>query len=365
MDAKILSSVAQLTNAELLARVKHFAECERSTTATLIAHLSELDKRRLYLAEGCSSLFTYCTQILCLSEHAAYGRIEAARIVQRFPVILEMLEKGSLNLTTVCLLATHLTDKNHREVLEQARHKSKRQVEELLARLHPQAAVPSTIRKLPIPSRVSGLPEAAENLNPSLQPADQNQDPSLLAIASPPSRPATIVPLAPERYKVQFTVSAETHKKLRLAQNLLRHQIPDGDPAAIFDRALSLLLDYLVKKRLAVTERPREGRDNTSGSRHIPSDVRRGVWLRDGGRCAFVGENGRRCMEEGFLVYHHVTPHASGGPPTMDNIQLRCRAHNVFEAELECGTYKPQVLREHSPFYVVPVEGQLVRSEFG
>src|SRR5687767_8641493 len=99
MDTKTLSSVAQLANAELLTRVKHLAECERAATATLIAHLSELDKRRLYLAEGYSSLFTYCTQVLCLSEHAAYGRIEAARIVQRFPVILEMLEQGSLNLT--------------------------------------------------------------------------------------------------------------------------------------------------------------------------------------------------------------------------------------------------------------------------
>jgi hypothetical protein len=153
-----------------------------------------------------------------------------------------MLEQGSLNLTTVCLLAKYLTDKNHREVLEQAKNKSKRQVEELLARLHPQPAVPSTIRKLPIASRVIAFSEAEDNLNPCLQPTDKNEGPALLNVTSPPARPATIVPLAPERYKVQFTVSAETHRKLCLAQNLLRHQILDGDPAEIFDRALSLSL---------------------------------------------------------------------------------------------------------------------------
>ncbi len=61
---------------------------EREATAALIAALGELDARRLYLAEGCSSLFTYCTQVLHLSEHAAYGRIEAARAARKWPVVL-------------------------------------------------------------------------------------------------------------------------------------------------------------------------------------------------------------------------------------------------------------------------------------
>lgn len=97
----MLSSVVHLSNDELLARVKQLAGREREFTASLIAHLTELDERRLYLAEGYSSLFTYCTQELRLSEHAAYGRIEAARLIRKFPVLLEMLEHGSVNLTTV------------------------------------------------------------------------------------------------------------------------------------------------------------------------------------------------------------------------------------------------------------------------
>ena len=355
----MLSSVVHLSNHELLARVKHLAEREREATASLIAHLAELDKRRLYLAEGCSSLFTYCTQVLHLSEHAAYGRIEAARMVRRFPVILEMLEVGSVNLTTVGLLAAHLTQENHREVLDMARHKSKRQVEELLARLRPQPPVPSSIRRLPTASHTVASPPAQQEAAASTQPTGDGHGavaPGLSAATYKPAqgRPAAIVPLTPERYKVQFTVSAETHEKLRLAQDLLRHQIPDGDPAAIFDRALTALLQDLAKKKLAATDRPRGSRGLIPGSRNIPAEVKRAVWLRDGGRCAFVARNGRRCTEQGFLEFHHVTPYAVGGPPTVDNIQLRCRAHNGYEAELDFGPRNRSVVREPRAPYSSP-----------
>ena len=108
---------SDLSNHDLLAEVQRFAAREREATAHLIAALMEIEVRRLYLGEGCSSLFTYCTQVLNLSEHAAYGRIEAARAARRFPVILERLLDGSLTLTSVCLLAPHLTAANHIAVL--------------------------------------------------------------------------------------------------------------------------------------------------------------------------------------------------------------------------------------------------------
>jgi hypothetical protein len=111
--------------------------------------LMELDARRLYLAEGFSSLFIYCTQALHLSEHAAYNRIEAARAARRFPVILDLIDEGAITLTGVRLLAPHLTVANHRDVLASARHKNKRDVELLVASLHPQPDVPAVIRKLP------------------------------------------------------------------------------------------------------------------------------------------------------------------------------------------------------------------------
>jgi hypothetical protein len=347
----MLSAVARLSNQELVARVTHLAEREREATAALIAHLAELDARRLYLAEGCSSLFTYCTQRLHLSEHAAYGRIEAARAARRFPIIIERLAEGAVTLTAVGLLAAHLTRENHRDLLDTARHTSKRQVEELVARLRPQPPVPASIRRLPTVSHASASATALQGAATGPQPAGTGQGVTstvrpALAITPPPARPAVVAPLAPERYKVQFTASAETYEKLRLAQALLRHQIPDGELGKIIDRALTALLADLARKKFAATDRPHTGRGTAPGSRHVPAEVRRAVWLRDGGRCAFMGRNGRRCAEQGFLEFHHVTPYAAGGEPTADNIQLRCRAHNGYEAEWYFGRRTPSGGRE-------------------
>ena len=333
-----LSQLAHLSDDDLLEEVRRLAKCERQATALLIASLAELDARRLYHGQGCSSLFTYCTQVLRLSEHAAYGRIEAARVARRFPVILGLLANGSVNLTAVGLLAPHLTPQNHRELLDSACHKSKRDVEHLVVSLRPQPPVPSTVRKLPSPK-----PPETARVDPVVVQNDAAPSPAP-CFASPPTRPAVVSPLAPDRYKVQFTVSRETYEKLRRAQDLLRHTIPSGDPAAIFDRALTLLLADLERTKLAATERPRATGGSSPGSRHIPAAVRREVWARDGGQCAFVGANGR-CTERGFLEFHHVVPYAAGGPTTVENLRLRCRSHNAYEAELYFG---PLLVREVS-----------------
>jgi 5-methylcytosine-specific restriction endonuclease McrA len=110
--------------------------------------------------------------------------------------------------------------------------------------------------------------------------------------------------------------------------------------ATIFDRALTTLLDDLERKKCAATERPRRRRGGGKGSRHIPSAVKRAVWARDGGCCAFVGQGGRRCGSRAFLEYHHVKPYEEGGEATVENIQLRCRAHNGYEAQLYYGEVK-------------------------
>jgi len=359
MNTDDLFLVGQLADLELVARVKLLAQREREATVVLIAHLAILDERGLYLAEGCSSMFTYCLQVLQLSEHAAYGRIEAARAARKYPIILELLGDGSVNLTTITLLAPHLTLENHVDLLAAAKHQRKRQVEELVARLRPRPSVPSLIRRLPAPNRT---PASATESGGSLRIDSDDELPSLSPMRrATPARPTVIAPLAPQCYRVQFTASAETHAKLLQAQDLLRHQIPDGDVGEIIDRALTALLRNLAKQKLAATERPRESvtdgpqendadlsresvtdrpggsRDKIPRSRHIPAEVRRTVWARDGGQCAFTAQNGNRCTARAFLEFHHVVPHAAGGEATVENIQLRCRAHNGYEAELYFG----------------------------
>ena len=333
-----LSSIGQLSDHDLLARVHGAVAHERDATVQLVALLMELDARRLYLAEGCASLFAYCTQVLHLSEHAAYHRIEAARAARRFPVILERLVDGTVNLTAIGLLAPLLTPQNHLELLEAAHHKSKRDVEELVARTRPRPDAPAAIRKIPqpkppAPSGVEGL--TVESDGPTLSTGDMNTpSPGEPSLSAPPRR-AEVKPLAPERYRIQLTVDRETHDKLRRAQDLLRHTIPDGDPAAIFDKAITLLLEELSKAKHAATGRPRPARPNAAPSenaRHIPAAVRRAVWQRDSAQCAFVGGRGR-CTERGFLEFHHLVPYAVGGQATIENLALRCRAHNAYEAE--------------------------------
>lgn len=340
-------SLTHLPDRALLDEAQKVVAHERRATAQVIALLMELDARRLYLCEGYASLFVYCTQALHLSEHATYGRIEAARAARRFPLILDLLADGSITLTTVTLLASELTPENHRAVLARARHKSKRDILLLVAEVHPRPAVPSVIRKLPAPKPVASA--AAADVEESLRVRADGQahagSSAATTVSTLPPRPSVVTPLAPERYKIQFTVTRETHEKLRRLQNLLRHAIPDGDPAEIFDRALTLLLDDVARTKLAATDHPRCSGPTAPGTRHIPAAVKRAVWARDDGRCAFVGTNGR-CAETGFLEFHHVVPYAVGGASTVENLQLLCAAHNKHEAECFFG---PSQLSSDAP----------------
>ena len=325
-----IDPLTHLSDDQLVARVQTLTNNERQATVALIASRAEFDARRLYLREGCSSLFTYCTQILHLSEHAAYGRIEAARAARRFPVLVDLLAEGAITLTAVCLLAAHLTAENHHDVLAAARHKTKRDVELLVATLRPQPAVPAIVRKLLQTQPTTDKSVAKRDLLTSTAEPPK-------AVVDRPSRPAIVAPLAPDRYKLQVTLSSEGHAALRRAQDLLRHALPNGDPAAVVERALTLLVRELERTKCGDTHRPRESRPLQKHSRHIPADVRRRVWKRDGGQCAFVGTQGR-CTERGFLEFHHVVPYADGGESTVENLELRCRAHNVYEADRWNGT---------------------------
>jgi hypothetical protein len=347
-----LTSVTRLSDAALVEAVKRLARRERDVTVELVAHLAEVEERGLHHAAGYSSMFTFCTEALLLSEHAAYGRIAAARASRKFPVILDMLADGSLNVTTVGLIARHLTRDNHREVLAQAKGRTKRQVEELVARLHPQPDVPCSIRKLPAPVAQPSMPVLSV---PSAEPrsvpaAAEPRVVSLPAIAPPSPRP-TVAPLAPDRYKIQFTTSAATCAKLQLAQDLLRHAVPDGNLAEIVDRALTLLLDDLAKRKFADTDRPRAARETAPDSRHVPAEVKREVWARDGGCCAFVGGGGKRCEARAFLESHHIVPWAIGGETTAQNVSLRCALHNRHESERVFGPRERKVVREVAARY--------------
>jgi hypothetical protein len=327
-----------LSDDERLARVTGLAARARCATAELIAHLGEVEARGLHLASGYGSLFVYCRDALHLSEHAAYHRVAAARAARRFPVILDRLAEGAVNLTSVRLLSQHLTDTNHLEVLESARGRGKGEVKRIVARLAPAPDVATTIQKLPAPRsapapeepRIAEAPAPPPLLAVPL-PTPPTPIPSTPAMARAEASPETVSPLSPDRYKLQLTISGDTLEKLELAKDMLRHAVPSGDVAQIFDRALTSLLDGLARKKFAATDRPRASTEaalaspDVLASRYIPAEVKRVVWVRDLGRGAFVGRGGHRCHERSCLEFHHVRPFAEGGLPAVDNIELRCR----------------------------------------
>src|SRR5438876_3337434 len=158
MNTNILALASSLSDQDLLARVGVLAGREREASAELVAHLAVLDARpALFAAEGHGSLFTYCTEVLQLSEDATCNRIQAARACRDFPAILDLLASGAMSLTSVRILRPHLTLENHQDVLARAGGRSRREIEALVAELAPRPDVPTSVRKVPTPVRTLAL----------------------------------------------------------------------------------------------------------------------------------------------------------------------------------------------------------------
>ncbi len=342
------SDLTSIPDDELLRRLGEILRQSRRVEGDLVAHVGEVDLRRLYAREAAPSMFAYCTELLHLSEAEAYLRIAAARASREHPLLLEMLRDGRLHLTAIAKLAPHLTPDNRDALLKCAAHRSKRQIEELVAELAPRPDAPAVMRKLPA-GRAHTEPTPAFELRPDAVEGPEVCDrvsaaghgPGLDAVTPPktpaPTRPGSIEPLAPARYKVQFTASAGLHDKLERLRALMRASVPDGDLGAIIELAVSEKLERLEARRFAKTKSPRQGfsrRD--AASRHIPAAVRRAVHERDGSRCRFVDEQGRRCTARDRLEFHHRRPFGHGGDHELANIQLLC--HNQYVAEHDYGS---------------------------
>jgi hypothetical protein len=369
------ASPETLSDHELVRSLETLLSRERQLEADVIAHLSEIDARRIYLEEGFSSLFRYCTERLHLSEAVAYDRILVARRVRAFPTLLERIRAGDLHLSGARLLVPHLTTENHRTLVERARHRTKREIEEIVADLVPKPDARASVRRLPgeAPSQSSPPADSGGPAQPAPSQAPGAQ-PALSDAAAPPPAPSGVEgrttrvvgstprsseekaspataprrspePLGAERYKVQFTASRALCDKLREAQALLGHQIPDGDLGEIFSRALDLLVAEAKRKRFAQTSRPKRraphaseaGAASARPSRHVPAWIKRAVAERDAQRCTFVARSGRRCDARERLEFHHLEPWARAHAHSVDRITLRCSAHNRHAAERDFG----------------------------
>ena len=286
------------------------------TEARIIAHLAELEERKLHLKAGSESLFHYCTHVLRLSNSEAFHRITAARIARKFPLVFSLIEQRELHLTALCLLRDYLTPENQHELLAEVCHKTRWQIEELLARRFPRPDVESRVRKLPAPRRLS-VPTAGIDPNtPTLPPENrvselsekrallnrrehaqpehaqpgrtdlehhaqakhysqkqhaapnhqaQTQQCAQLQHRQPKQRetqPALIQPLSEARYRIQLNASAALKDKLDRLRALTSHSNPSGDIAKIIEQALDVALEKVERERFAKTKRPRAAGEN-------------------------------------------------------------------------------------------------------
>ena len=335
-----LHSIFAISDDELLRRLAELLRHSRRVEADLVAHIGEVDDRRLFAREACSSMFTYATEVLHLSEHEAYLRITAARASRKYPMLLSMLGDGRLHLSGIGKLVPHLTEANSEEVLARAAHKSKREIEELVAELAPKPDVPASMRKLPTRPDTASRPELGPDRVVLLKTESVGATPPVDArpapTVPPPPPPAGVVqPLSPARYRVMFTASAELRDKLERLQVLMQE-----DLAAVIEAAVTEKLERLEAKRFAETKAPRkslEETDTSASSRYMPSAVKRVVRKRDQDQCTFVDGQGRRCTERRGLEFHHDDPYGCGGDRSPSNVRLLCRSHNAYLAERDYG----------------------------
>jgi hypothetical protein len=352
--------LSHLSDAALLRELGALVAQDRLTTAAVLAHIAEVDARKLYAPEGYSSMHEFCVRELRLSDDAAFARIRAARTARRFPAIFDAVADGRLHVTGICFLAPYLTPENAEELLRAAEGRRKSEIEEMLAQRFTVPEVPPIVRACQVVSTLER--ECDTQLVPERVEVSIDTDANLTSIddAKVAAAEEKVVTPPPERYPLRLSVYKSTREKLRYAQALLSHAVPDGDVAEVLDRALDALIAQLEKRKFGGSPRPRAPREkgangngpnghgaNGSGAtttagpsasgRYIPAHVRRAVWKRDQGRCTFVSASGHRCGARRFLEFDHIVPLARGGEATVDGMRLRCRAHNQYEAERAFG----------------------------
>src|SRR5262245_13692910 len=325
-------SLLHLSDQTLLQSLAALVAQDRATTAALLAHIAEVDSRRLYLPGGYSSMIAYCVGELRLCEQAAHKRIHAARAARRFPAIFSAVAEGRLHLSAVTLLAPHLTEASAPDLLAAAANKSKSEIEQLLADRFPATEVipMAETYSAPCPNDGQLSPGKPLILTPRSGARSAGQ------VEAPPTR-STTKPTAPQRVTLTLSMSQSTHDKLRYTQDLLGHQVPEGDLAAVLDRVLDLAIAQLEKCKFAATDRPRNNRPRSDNPRYVPSHVKRAVWKRGGGQCTFTSKTGDGCTVDRGLEFDHILEVPRGGQATVEGIRLRCRAQNQYGAECTFG----------------------------
>ncbi len=308
-------NLSSLTNQNLIAELKNLVQHEREVLAEILRYLQEVDTRRLYLELGYSSLFAFCTKGLGYSEGSAYRRIKAARISVETPEVLQRIAAGRVSLCAAVELSRVPTE-IMRELLPLSEGKAKEEVKKLVA---PYLA-PTFVK----PERVTIAPVRAPEVPKTLPLFAQSSE-------APESTQAP-----PLKFSVTLELSEEEYRLLEEVQQL-------SNRSSRTQAIVSALIAYRNVRSPAKREERREVRRATATvnalarnrSRHIPDQVRDAVFVRDQGRCTYVGPDGHQCSEIRGVQLDHIDPFSCGGSHSVENLRIRCGPHNryVFERD--------------------------------
>jgi hypothetical protein len=150
------SNCKNLSDEMLTDNLLNLTVSERHTTLELLLSFAEFDNRKLF-AKTHSSLFSYATQQLKMSEGEAQRRIDGARLLRSFPEFIKSYGTGDLNLTHASLLRRYfrteariqkkkLSRKNKFELVQKLLGKSTREAERILVAVSSQPELQKSTR---------------------------------------------------------------------------------------------------------------------------------------------------------------------------------------------------------------------------
>lgn len=302
---------------------------EHGALADFLVALADFDRTGSYRRLGYAHVFDHLVRELGLSEGAAHYRKVAARLVGRFPEVVEPLRDGRLCLTSILQLAKVMTDSNRGEVLPKFFHCSKQQAKQVVAEILPAAVVPrrTVVTQMPDPVKSAASPIhpgefSAMSPEPVRDPARPGAD----------SSRTLVEPLTSSRSRIHLTVSRELVAKLRRARAGQSHVQPGATDEQVIDAALDLLLAAQEKRRASV-----------------PPKVKREVVKRDGGKCQWPVASGGVCGSMVRLEVDHVVPRGKGGPSTVSNTRILCKAHDLEAARQVYGDAHMDLFTPRNP----------------
>ena len=349
-----MNPLRNISNQKLVTQLKKLVSQEQNFTLKLLPHLVEVERREIYLEKACSTMTNYCVHELGYGESSASRRVRAARVIRDVPEVYELLRSRKITLSAVVQVYGAITPENKDQLIPRIIGRSRTAIEQVLAEYraprHVMDQVRPTMVKRIVPveraqSRAtqqgagtacaSELGEITRHCDGLFRPTDEMSTPE-------PVTPELTVVME-KMFEIRFAGDEELMELIRFMRSHLSHRFPKG---ASFLELFKYALQY-VKEREDLATKKVSDKKNTARTdrRYIPQAVKQKVWKRDGGRCMFVGANGKRCEGEHNLQYdHYPVPYARGGKSTVDNLRLLCAKHNRHTAKK---TYGEAVITKH------------------